>query len=412
MRFTLLNVPLFVVALVAMLLWSSCSDDEEDDNKKKAKTPTKSTATGKTNGIDIDDDGLTCPEAGDFRMIWGFPATATTGRIDLSLFEDEDYHFTATWYNGEHYDANGAPQADNDNKLKTEKIVGDDDVDAVLEFDLSALDATADSTNADGNTLDGGFGGDGYNEVTVIIKGKASKLYLCNGANAGEGMQSNSNSAGNPVLLKVVMSPLCWGGGGDSTISTTYKHMFNGCADLKEVGGKIDDGMTSFQQLFEGLTMLETVDVSAWDTSNVENMRAMFKNTGTDTNKPTPDFDIVGVEKLDFSSLNDTQGMRDMFTGSKLRVESYKNLLFGLLTKSPSADPHLEAGNSKCDDGNGGNKATDDTDENCCIRAQYKLHKDSEFTLTSGDDLTAAPYNLAAFPAGYGACTLPSPSSP
>ena len=50
---------------------------------------------------------------------------------------------------------------------------------------------------------------------------------------------------------------------------------------------------------------MEVVDISGWDTSNVTNMVYMFSRCENLKN-------IIGIENLDVSKLEDTQGMFDM----------------------------------------------------------------------------------------------------
>lgn len=442
------------------LLWISCSTDES--SKKPGKKPTKSTTTGKPTGVD--DDGLGCEDSEGMRMVWGFLADADSGKLDLALFSGGHYHFTATTYPGE------AVTAPSD--AKTVAVVGAGDPDAVLEFDLSDIDETADSTadytRADGtNTHVGGIGGPALKEVTVIIKGKASKLLLCDaedsaGSNPPGGIQSKSKSFdsngdeittdGKAVLLKVVMSPLCWGSGfvGD------YKKLFKGCIGLKEVSGKIDTNITDLSSMFGDLDTdtlartspeLERVDASAWDTSKVTNMQGMFEgatrlkevivyddkgtqdesdDVGWDTSKVTnmqgmfkdigdsPELSVIGFDKLDFSSLvvenpaaTAGKGMVEMFSGTKLNLASFKGLLFGLLEESPSADPHLNAGQSTCDDSASTDAAGDD--ESCCKHAMYKIYDGNSpnkgWTNLIGYDVTNSKPYLTAAPSTT--CTLP-----
>ena len=221
--------------------------------------------------------------------------------------------------------------------------------------------------------------------------------------------------------------------------------------------------MTNFNNMFEGLTALEKVDASTWDTSSITEMKQMFKgafhkDTGEERklivydNKGTPDdysddvpwdtskvtnmqgmfreidntapLTIDGIDKLDFSGLTVTTsgsdssgGMKDMFTGSKLDLASFRDLLFALLTNPPdSGDPHLNAGGSTCDDSSTANN-TADSDENCCKRAQHKLFQTNSWTNLRSADITSssppAPYDMADFPlndgaptpVAYGACT-------
>ena len=440
------------------LLWVSCSTD--DSGKQPGKKLTKSTTTGKQTGTD--DDGLSCEDSEGMRMVWGFPAAAERGVLDLALFDGGDYHFNATTYPGE---AVTAP----DDAAKV-VVVGDDDADAVLEFDLSDLTGTEASTDADGNTVNGGLGGNTLKEVTVIIKGKASKLLLCDAedpAAGGEGgIQAKSRSFssgtteiinGQAELLKVVLSPLCWGGGHVED----YKKLFRGCIDLKEVSGKIDTGITDLSSMFGDLDTdqdqatspaLERVDASAWDTSKVTDMQGMFEGAtsleevivyddkgnqndsddiGWDTSKvvdmqgmfkdigASPELSVIGFDKLDFSSLvvknpaaTASEGMVEMFAGTKLDLASFKGLLFGLLKNSPSADPQLHAGSSSCDDTSTAD-TENDSDENCCHKALNYMVDEETWTVTTLpaiDFSTAAPYSTAHGswpPTGYGDCTLP-----
>ena len=72
--------------------------------------------------------------------------------------------------------------------------------------------------------------------------------------------------------------------------------------DLSDIDISELDDLTS---IFYGLYEMEVVDISGWDTSNVITMENMFSQCPKLKK-------IIGIENLDVSKLEDTQGMFDL----------------------------------------------------------------------------------------------------
>ena len=119
----------------------------------------------------------------------------------------------------------------------------------------------------------------------------------------------------------------------DTSNVKNMKYMFHGCSKLKEIKGTNNfntSKVTDMYGMFDGCKSLEYLDISSFDTSNVEDMAYIFAecsklkkikginnlNNSKDKNKT---YILKGCDELDYSNIN----LYDIF-GYKIRKDNHK----------------------------------------------------------------------------------------
>ena len=96
---------------------------------------------------------------------------------------------------------------------------------------------------------------------------------------------------------------------------------FANCPNLTEftVGSTDTSSVTSIDAMFTN-SVLTSLDLTALDTSAVQNMNGAFSNCASLTS-------MVGVEDFDITGLNSTSSLNNFLTAGKMTTAQYDNLL-------------------------------------------------------------------------------------
>jgi hypothetical protein len=204
--------------------------------------------------------------------------------------------------------------------------------------DLTGLDTSGFSTGANSQQINDMFESSAINMNTLNLTGiNTANLTMIRGLYKNI-TGNNSTVAAALNFTTIDVRPY------NTSSVTNFISMFSRNSTLTTITGIEDMDVSSgeyFGEMFYGTGLTGSLDLSSWDWSSGINYSYMFNNSSSLT-------DIIGIENISVTALNNTSALSNFLSGVTLPTSRYDQLLINLAAQTKNqASQTAHFGNSQ-----------------------------------------------------------------